>query len=135
MLEKQFCISKEKIEDIPAQIFQLIDKIHAGGAVTFAGIVRIKNDNKIVRGIRYHCYVEMAELEGRKIINEAKSKFPLLDAFCIHRIGDLIVGEMAVWIVATAEHRGEAFAGCQYIIDEVKKRVPIWKEESSESEV
>ena len=57
------------------------------------------------------------------------AKFAILDARCVHRIGDLAIGELAVWVGVSAAHRDAAFAACRYVIDEVKARVPIWKHE------
>lgn len=62
-------------------------------------------------------------------MDEARAKFAVLSAGCVHRIGRLAVGELAVWIGVTAEHRDAAFDACRYIIDELKTRVPIWKKE------
>ena len=62
-------------------------------------------------------------------LDEARRKFAIVDAICIHRVGTLEIGDIAVWVGVTAAHRGAAFDACRYIIDEVKARVPIWKKE------
>ena len=100
-----------------------------GARSVFEGTVRDTNDGHDVKKLEYECYESLAMKEGSKILGEAIEKFGLIDAFCIHRIGTLEVGETAVIIVATSGHRNEAFKGCRYIIDEVKSRVPIWKKE------
>ena len=66
--------------------------------------------------------------EGERIVAEAIKRFGIEHAACVHRIGDLAIGDMAVWAGASARHREEAFRACRYIIDEVKHRVPIWGE-------
>jgi molybdopterin synthase catalytic subunit len=82
-----------------------------------------------VLGLRYDAYAALAEKEGEKVTSEALEKFAVIDARCVHRIGDLGIGELAVWVGVSAAHRDAAFAACRYIIDEVKARVPIWKHE------
>tara|TARA_Y100001970_G_scaffold13670_1_gene15448 strand:+ start:1688 stop:2107 length:420 start_codon:yes stop_codon:yes gene_type:complete len=105
-------------------------KNHGIGAYSvFEGIVRDTNDGHQVRKLEYECYEPLAIKEGNQILDEAIEKFDLIDAFCIHRVGTLQIGETAVVVVATSGHRDEAFKGCRYIIDEVKSRVPIWKKE------
>jgi len=100
-----------------------------GARSVFEGTVRDTNDGHDVTKLEYECYESLAMKEGNKILAEAIEKFGLFDAFCIHRIGTLEIGETAVIVVATSGHRDEAFKGCRYIIDEVKCRVPIWKKE------
>jgi molybdopterin synthase catalytic subunit len=67
--------------------------------------------------------------EGARILAEAQQRFAIVEARCAHRIGSLAIGDMAVWVGVSAGHRDAAFAACRYIIDEVKQRVPIWKNE------
>jgi molybdopterin synthase catalytic subunit len=100
-----------------------------GGYASFEGWVRDQNDGRSVRGLYYEAYATLAEAEGARILDEASSRFDILDAHCVHRVGELTVGELAVWVGVTAAHRDAAFLACRYIIDEVKSRVPIWKHE------
>lgn len=79
--------------------------------------------------LEYEAYGELAKKEAQKILQEASQRFSVLNARCVHRIGTLAVADMAVWVGVTSVHRDEAFQACRYIIDEVKKRVPIWKKE------
>ena len=101
----------------------------AGACASFEGWVRDHNDGRSVSGLRYEAYVELAEREGAAILAEAQQRFDIVDAACVHRIGDLAIGDLAVWVGASAAHRGPAFEACRWIIDEVKARVPIWKHE------
>ena len=101
----------------------------AGACASFEGWVRDHNDGRSVGGLRYEAYVELAEREGAAILVEARQRFEIVDAACVHRIGDLAIGDLAVWVGASAAHRGPAFEACRWIIDEVKARVPIWKHE------
>ena len=100
-----------------------------GAYASFEGWVRDHNDGRSVHGLRYESYDVLAQREGEAIIEEALARFDILDAACVHRTGDLAIGELAVWVGVTAAHRDAAFAACRHVIDEVKSRVPIWKHE------
>jgi len=82
-----------------------------------------------VRRLEYEAMSGLAEREGERIIAEACARYGVAHACCVHRVGELGIGEMAVWVGVGARHRDEAFRACRYIIDEVKHRVPIWKKE------
>jgi len=101
----------------------------AGALATFEGWVRDHNDGRPVLSLEYEAFVPLAEKEGTRILAEAREKFSLLGATSFHRTGHLHIGELAVWVGVTAEHRATAFDACRHIIDEVKARVPIWKKE------
>lgn len=101
----------------------------AGACASFEGWVRDHNDGRAVEGLRYEAYAELAEREGNAILGEALRRFDIVGASCVHRVGELAIGELAVWVGASAAHRDAAFDACRWIIDEVKARVPIWKHE------
>jgi molybdopterin synthase catalytic subunit len=101
----------------------------AGGYVSFEGWVRDQNEGQEVTRLEYEAFQELAVKEGDRIVAEALRRFPLKHAVCIHRVGSLSLGDMAVWVGVSSAHRGEAFDACRFIIDEVKQRVPIWKKE------
>lgn len=101
----------------------------AGGFVAFEGWVRNHNEGQSVLRLEYEAFAELAEKEGQRIIDEALQKFAITGASCVHRVGLLEIGDMAVWVGVSAAHRGAAFDACRYIIDEAKQRVPIWKKE------
>jgi molybdopterin synthase catalytic subunit len=123
----RFRFSPSAIDPIAARI-ELAD-LGAGGFVCFEGWVRNQNEGQEVTRLEYEAFQELALKEGDRIVAEAMQKFPLKQALCIHRVGSLALGEMAVFVAVSAVHRGEAFDACRYIIDEVKHRVPIWKKE------
>ena len=100
-----------------------------GAYASFEGWVRDHNAGRSVLGLHYEAYPALAEAEGTRIVEAALARFGLLDAACVHRTGDLAIGELAVWVGVTAPHREPAFAACRFVIDEVKARVPIWKRE------
>lgn len=101
----------------------------AGGYASFEGWVRDHHAGRAVGGLDYEAYATLAEREGERIIAEAKARFDVIDARCVHRVGTLAIGDLAVWVGVSAAHRGAAFDACRYIIDETKRRVPIWKRE------
>jgi molybdopterin synthase catalytic subunit len=100
-----------------------------GGFVSFEGWVRNRNDGQDVLSLEYQAYERLAIKEGDRIIAEAAERFPFGKAVCVHRVGTLEIGDLAVWVAVSSVHRDEAFKACRYIIDEVKHRVPIWKKE------
>jgi molybdopterin synthase catalytic subunit len=100
-----------------------------GGFAAFEGWVRDHNDGLPVRRLEYEAFEPLALREGARILAEALTRFAVAHAACAHRVGELEVGELAVWVGVSARHRDEAFRACRYIIDEVKHRLPIWKKE------
>ncbi|NJE10923.1 molybdenum cofactor biosynthesis protein MoaE [Thermococcus sp. MAR1] len=104
----------------------------AGGYVFFLGRVRNESRGRRVRRLVYEAYEEMAEEEMERIRREALEKFPILDMLIWHRYGELDVGEDTILIIASGKHRKEAFEACIWAIDEVKRRVPVWKREVTE---
>lgn len=101
----------------------------AGGYSSFEGWVRNHNEGLAVTSLEYEAFEALANKEGERIVQEAIQRFGVLNAACVHRVGALGIGELAVWVGVSSRHRSEAFAACRYIIDEVKHRVPIWKKE------
>ena len=97
----------------------------AGAIVTFLGTVR---DDGMER-MEVEAFREAAQAELEAIRDEAMSRFSLKAVEVVHRTGSLAVGENIVAIVCSAAHREEAFSGCRYIIEELKKRAPLWKKE------
>jgi adenylyltransferase/sulfurtransferase len=100
-----------------------------GGYASFEGWVRDHNEGQQVRRLEYEAFELLATREGERILAEAVQRFGVEHAACVHRVGDLQLGAMAVWVGVSARHRQEAFLACRYIIDEVKHRLPIWKKE------
>lgn len=98
-----------------------------GAVVTFWGVVRDQEDGQHIRALEYTAYREMAEHQFRKLLADARRKWPLKHIRIIHRLGRIPVGEPSLLVRVEAAHRGEAFAATQFIIDELKQRVPMWK--------
>jgi molybdopterin synthase catalytic subunit len=101
----------------------------AGGYAAFEGWVRNHNEGHEVTRLEYEAFEALANKEGERIVAEAVTRFGVLRAACVHRVGSLAIGDLAVWVGVSSRHRDEAFAACRYIIDEVKHRLPIWKKE------
>ena len=103
--------------------------LRMGGIATFTGCARDFSEGREVTEISFDAHGSMALAEMNKLRDEAISKFGLLDARIVHRTGVVQAGEQIVFIAAGAEHRAPALQACQWLIDELKQRVPIWKKE------
>ena len=108
-----------------------IKKLHSNtGAVTsFIGYVRDNNNNQNVQSINLEVYEDMAHKQLKKIINEANSKWELIDSLIIHRYGKLNVNSKIVLVTCFSEHRKDSFEACNFIMDYLKKDAPFWKNE------
>jgi molybdopterin synthase catalytic subunit len=122
-----FSISTQPLDS--GRLREALLRHDAGAFVAFEGWVRNVNDGRSVTRLVYEAYEPLAVKEGSKVLEEARSRFGLLDVACVHRIGALELGDMAVWVGVVSGHRDAAFPACRYVIDEVKARVPIWKKE------
>lgn len=111
------------------KVIETASSLGAGAVNVFIGTVRNKAHDKNVVWLEYEAYEAMAIAEIRKIIDEAANKWNLLGWAISHRIGTLKPGEVAVAVAVSAPHRKESFEACQYIIDNVKAKTPIWKKE------
>ena len=100
-----------------------------GAALLFWGVVRNENDGREVSQLEYSAYAEMAIYEMRRIAEEARERFGTGAIHVVHRIGMLAIGEASVAIAVASPHRGEAYDASRYVIEELKRRVPVWKRE------
>lgn len=101
----------------------------AGAIATFLGVVRDHHEGRMVTLLEYHAYTSMAEKQLTAIAAEIENELDGVRVACVHRIGELSVGEVAVACATSAPHREQAFAACRALIDRVKQRLPIWKRE------
>jgi sulfur-carrier protein adenylyltransferase/sulfurtransferase len=122
-----FRFSHEPLD--PAALAQTLRDPACGGYASFEGWVRNHNEGLEVNRLEYEAFEPLALKEAERIMAEAVQRFGIEHAACVHRVGNLAIGDLAVWVGASARHRHEAFLACRYIIDEVKHRVPIWKKE------
>lgn len=123
----RFTLQSEPI-DVTVARAQLADP-RCGGYASFEGWVRDHHEGRAVERLEYEAYGPLAVREGEAVIAEAMNRFEITHAACVHRVGALAIGDMAVWVGVSAAHRDAAFRACRYIIDEIKHRVPIWKKE------
>jgi len=100
-----------------------------GGIVSFLGAVRGESKGKPVEHIEIEVYEEMARAQLEAIRGEAVERFGVEDAAIVHRYGILKASEKILLVAVASAHRTEAFEACRYVIDEIKRRVPIWKKE------
>ncbi len=100
-----------------------------GAWVVFIGRVRCRNNGRVVGRLEFEGAVALAENEFARIEAEARARFAIAEIRCLHRVGTLVVGETAVWLGVGGAHRDASFAACRYVIDELKRRLPIWKKE------
>lgn len=98
-----------------------------GAAVCFSGVVRGSEDGLAITAIDYEAFKPMAEHQFRLLFDEMERRWPVESVRLVHRLGIVRVNEPSLWVEVVAPHRGEAFAACQWLIDEMKRVVPIWK--------
>ena len=100
-----------------------------GAFVSFEGWVRNHHNARSVSYLLYESYPELAISEGLAVMRQALTDYKIHSAICIHRLGNLQIEDMAVWVGVNAAHRDAAFEACRFVIDDIKVRVPIWKKE------
>jgi molybdopterin synthase catalytic subunit len=113
----------------PRALVEQVMRKSDGAYVLFEGVVRNHHEGKAVESIFYDAYRPMAEKEIEKIVREIEAQFPDVALAVVHRLGQLVVGDASIAIVASSPHRAEAFAACRMVIDRIKETVPIWKKE------
>lgn len=110
------------------ELLALVQSPQRGGIASFLGTVRNHQGGRAVARLEYSAYGPMVEAECARIVAEAQSQWQVAVALK-HRIGVLEIGDTAVAVVAASPHRDEAFVACRHVIEELKRRVPIWKRE------
>ena len=98
-----------------------------GAVVYFLGVVRGTEEETSIRALDYEAFEPMARHQFELIFQQVAKRWPIESVRLVHRIGEVAVNEPSLWVEVVAPHRGEAFAACQYLIDEMKRVVPIWK--------
>ncbi len=111
-----------------SEIKEKLKRNEAGAIVIFLGEPRRSREDGDVISINYTAYKEMAISEAEKIEKEAREKFPIIDIAICHRLGNIPLKEISFLVGVSSAHRKEAFEACAWITDEVKKRLPVWKE-------
>lgn len=113
----------------PADVLDRVGSDEDGAAILFLGVVRDHADGRPVSGMRYDSYVEMAEPVLAEIAREAAGRLGTDRVAVVHRVGELDIGEVSVAVAVSSPHRAEAFDASRYVIEEIKKRLPVWKKE------
>jgi molybdopterin synthase catalytic subunit len=98
-----------------------------GAVIYFLGVVRAVEGTQNISAIDYEAFEKMAHHQFAKILDEVERRWPIESIRLVHRIGTVAVNDPSLWVEVAAPHRAEAFEACQFLIDEMKKVVPIWK--------
>lgn len=125
-MKRDLTITTDPIDE-PALVAARQMSSGMGAAAYFAGVVRGTEEGSSIAAIDYEAFKPMAERQFHLIFDQAAKRWPIESIRLIHRIGIVKVGEPSLWVEVVAPHRAEAFAACQFVIDEMKKFVPIWK--------
>ena len=125
-MKRTLLITTEPIDE-RALVAQRVMSRGMGAAAYFTGIVRDSEDGSSISAIDYEAFGKMAEHQFHLLFNEMEKRWPIESVRLVHRLGVVAVNEPSLWVEIVAAHRGEAFAACQWLIDEMKRVVPIWK--------
>ena len=125
-MHSQLTITTEPIDEA-ALIRQRRIANDMGAVVSFHGVVRGMEAGKAIRAIEYEAFAKMAQHQFQRIFAEIEKRWPVESVRLVHRIGLVPVNESSLWMEIVAPHRAEAFIACQWLIDEMKRVVPIWK--------
>jgi molybdopterin synthase catalytic subunit len=98
-----------------------------GAVINFLGVVRGSEEGKTISAIEYEAFEKMVTRQLNLLFDEMEKRWPIESVRLVHRVGLVQVNEPSLWVEIVAPHRGEAFAACQWLIDEMKRVVPIWK--------
>lgn len=126
-MRRQLSIGPELIDE--AALIARRDASHGiGAALCFSGLVRGTEDSVQIGGIEYEAFSEMATHQFHRLFDELERRWPMIESVrLVHRVGWVPVGESSLWLEVLSPHRAESFAAGQWLIDEMKRVVPIWK--------
>jgi molybdopterin synthase catalytic subunit len=125
-MKRELTITAGPIHE-PAFVAQRAMTHNMGAAVCFTGVVRGSEQQTEIQAIEYETFERMAVHQFGLLFDEMEKRWPIESVRLVHRIGVIKVGEPSLWVEVIAPHRAEAFAACQWLIDEMKRVVPIWK--------
>jgi adenylyltransferase/sulfurtransferase len=126
-MRSYFEITRHPLEPLIAG--QQFSDPRAGGICYFHGIIRNHNEGQAVKNLEYEADEAFCRAEANRILSESHEKFSIIEARALHRTGHLQIGETAIWAGVSAAHRQQAFKAVEYIVDEIKQRLPVWKKE------
>ena len=125
-MKAELTLSPDPIDDAAlAKARSITDGM--GAVVTFAGVVRGREGEVAITSIDYESFDDMARRQFELIFAEIEQRWPIESVRLAHRTGIVKVNEPSLWVEVVAAHRAEAFYACQFLIDQMKQRVPIWK--------
>ena len=125
-MRRQLTITSEPIDEA-GLLSQRTLSSGMGAAVYFLGVVRGVEEGRAITALEYEAFQRMVEHQFNLVFDEMEKHWPLESVRLVHRVGVVKVNEASLWVEVVAPHRGEAFAACQWLIDEMKRAVPIWK--------
>ncbi len=125
-MKRRLTLTSEPIDET-ALVSTRVMSTAMGAAVYFCGIVRDREAGDPIGAIEYEAFRPMVEHQFSLLFDQLEKRWPIESIRVVHRLGIVPVNEPSLWVEAIAPHRGEAFAACQLLIDEMKKTVPIWK--------
>jgi len=125
-MKKLVTITAEPINE-SALLSQRVMSPGMGAVVCFLGVVRGTEGNANISALEYEVFQRMAEHQITLLLDEMNKRWPIESVRLVHRVGLVKTNEPSLWVEVVAPHRGEAFAACQWLIDEMKRSVPIWK--------
>ena len=125
-MKTELTITTDPIDE-PALAKRRVMDDGMGAVVCFLGVVRGSEGDALITALDYEAHEEMARHQFGLIFDAVEKRWPVESVRVVHRIGVVPVNEPSLWVEMIAPHRAEAFAACQFIIDEMKQKVPIWK--------
>jgi molybdopterin synthase catalytic subunit len=125
-LKRQLTITNDPIDERGLHAARAMSGA-MGAVIYFLGVVRGDEEGRAIAAIEYEAFQKMAEHQFQLLFDEMEKRWPIESVRLVHRIGVVKVNEPSLWVEIIAPHRGEAFAACQWLIDEMKRVVPIWK--------
>ena len=133
-MKRELTISSEPIDEVALMKSRSAGS-NMGAVIVFVGMVRDLEAGSKIEAIDYEAFEKMARHQFELIFQEVEKRWPIESVRLVHRIGRVAVNEPSLWVELIAPHRGEAFAACQFLIDEMKRLVPIWKKPAMKLEI
>lgn len=125
-MQRSLLITTEPIDEIRLVSSRSMSQ-QMGAAIYFAGIVRATESGTPIQALEYEAFQEMAAHQFHLIFDQIENRWPIESIRVVHRIGLIGAGEPSLWVEIIAPHRAESFSACQFLIEEMKRTVPIWK--------
>lgn len=125
-------VVRAEVTEAPISVTELADAVHdaaAGAVVTFEGVVRNHDADRAVTGIGYSCHPTAGQIV-EQIARDVAERGRVRALGVVHRVGNLTIGDAALAVAVSSDHRAEAFAVCSEIVEEVKMRLPVWKRQT-----